>query len=138
MAKPSLSISDVRKIEKALTTWQGKLSWAALVKYLKKKHDITTTRQTLYTYKSIADVFSETKNRLRGTHIVKKNPNVTLKQAELLNKIDSLELDNEQLEKQNALLKGMLNAINCESEKNPSLKEVLRTVRSNYLSNRTQ
>lgn len=139
MAKPSLSMSDVRKVEKTLITWQCKLGWETLVKHLKESHGITTTRQTLCTYKSIAGGFADAKDRLRGIpKAVKKSPNVTLKQAELIQTIDELRLDNGNLEKQNALLKGMLNAINCESETNPVLKEVLRTVRSKYLSSKKQ
>ena len=135
MAKPSLSMSDVRKIEKTLISWQEKLGWEILIKHLKEKHNIKITRQSLCTYKSIADGFLDAKNRLRkNPKEVKSNPNVTLKQAKLIQKIEELKLDNEQLEKQNSLFKGMLNAINCESEKNPSLKEVLRSVRANYLS----
>lgn len=137
MAKPSLSMSEVRKVEKLLNEWQEKLGWDSLVKHLKKKHHIGTTRQTLYSYKSIADAFSEAKDRLRGiTEPVKNNKNITLKQSELILKIEALKLDNKQLEKQNFLLKGLLNAINCETENSPILKEVLVTVRANYMSAR--
>ncbi|HHC6614279.1 TPA: hypothetical protein ACN311_003525 [Vibrio parahaemolyticus] len=135
MAKPSLSMSDVRNIEKALTSWSGKLTWDLLVEHVKDKFNIETTRQTLNTYSSIKTVYNNTKDRLREIpKSVKTNPNVTLKQAELVTRIEALQRDNDQLEKQLNYLKGLLHAINIEaSEKNPLLNEVLATVKRNYI-----
>ncbi|HIF9308843.1 TPA: hypothetical protein ACX6RK_001051 [Photobacterium damselae] len=135
MAKPSLSMSDVRNIEKALTSWSGKLTWDLLVEHVKNKLNIETTRQTLNTYGSIKAGYTDAKDRLRDIPIsVKANPNVTLKQAELVTRIEALQRDNKQLEKQLSYLKGLLHAINTEaSEKNPLLNEVLATVKRNYI-----
>ncbi|HHX8691372.1 hypothetical protein ACJO1Y_19145 [Vibrio parahaemolyticus] len=135
MAKPSLSMSDVRKIEKTLTSWNGTLTWDLLVDHVKEKLNIDKTRQTLQSYGSIKTVYDETKDRLRGIpKSVKANPNVTLKQAELVTRIEALQRDNDQLEKQLNYLKGLLHAINIEaSEKNPLLNEVLATVKRNYI-----
>ncbi|MDE1239831.1 hypothetical protein [Vibrio aestuarianus] len=135
MAKPSLSMSDVRKIEKTLTSWNEKLTWDLLVDHVKEKLNIDKTRQTLQSYDSIKIMYDETKDRLRGTpKSVKANPNVTLKQAELVTRIEALQRDNDQLEKQLNYLKGLLHAINIEaSEKNPLLNEVLATVKRNYI-----
>lgn len=135
MAKPSLSMSDVRKIEKTLTSWNGKLTWDLLVDNVKNKLNIDKSRQTLQSYDSIKSVFNDTKDRLRGTpKSVKANPNVTLKQAELVTRIEAIQRDNEQLEKQLNYLKGLLHAINIEaSEKNPLLNEVLASVKRNYI-----
>ncbi len=136
MAKPSLSMSDVRNIEKTLTSWNGKLTWDLLVEHIRDKFNIDTTRQTLNTYGSIKAGYTNAKDRLRGIpKSVKANPNVTLKQAELVTRIEALQRDNEQLEKQLSYLKGLLHAINTEaSEKNPLLNEVLATVKRNYIS----
>ncbi|EIO4611063.1 hypothetical protein QNF09_002609 [Vibrio alginolyticus] len=135
MAKPSLSMSDVRNIEKALTSWSGKLTWDLLVEHVRDKFNIDTTRQTLNTYGSIKTVYNKTKDRLRGIPTsVHANPKVTLKQAELITRIEALQRDNDQLEKQLNYLKGLLHAINIEaSEKNPLLNEVLATVKRNYI-----
>ncbi|NOI25944.1 hypothetical protein [Vibrio mediterranei] len=136
MAKPSLSMSDVRKIEKALTSWNGKLTWALLVEHLQNRFSIDTTRQTLYTYSSIKAAYIDAKVRLRGVpNSVSSNSNITLKQAELITRIEALQRDNNQLEKQLHYLKGLLHAINAEaSEKNPLLNEVLVTVKRAYVS----
>lgn len=135
MAKPSLSMSDVRKIEKTLTSWNGKLTWDLLVDHVKEKLNIDKTRQTLQSYDSIKIMYDDTKDRLRGIpKSVKANPNVTLKQAELVTRIEALQRDNDQLEKQLNYLKGLLHTINIEaSEKNPLLNEVLATVKRNYI-----
>lgn len=128
-------MSDVRKIEKTLTSWNGTLTWDLLVDHVKEKLNIDKTRQTLQSYGSIKTVYDETKDRLRGIpKSVKANPNVTLKQAELVTRIEALQRDNDQLEKQLNYLKGLLHAINIEaSEKNPLLNEVLATVKRNYI-----
>lgn len=134
MAKLSLSIKDVRNIEKALTSWQGKLTWDALVDLLKEKYNITTTRQTLNTYSSIKISYTNAKSRLRGVHkSVNENPNITLNQAKLIQRIDALKLDNNDLEKQVQYLKGLIHFINTEAENNPSLKELLVTIKNNYV-----
>ncbi|MGR5452241.1 hypothetical protein ACP3V3_21305 [Vibrio sp. PNB22_3_1] len=135
MAKPSLSTSDVRNIEKALTSWSGKLTWDLLVEHVKNKFNIETTRQTLNTYGSIKAEYINAKDRLRGgSKSVKTNPNVTLKQADLVTRIEALQRDNEQLEKQVSYLKELLHVISTEaSEKNPLLNEVLATVKRDYI-----
>ncbi|MCE0558262.1 hypothetical protein [Motilimonas sp. E26] len=136
MAKPILSMTDVRNIEKTLSSWNGKLTWDLLVVSVKDKFNINTTRQTLNTYGSIKAGFTDAKRRLRGVpKSVTTNPNITLKQAELVTRIEGLQRDNEQLEKQLSYLKGLLHVINIEaSEKNPLLNEVLASVKRNYIN----
>lgn len=134
MAKPSLSMSDVRNIEKVLSSWNGKLTWDRLIEKIKAEYNINTTRQTLNTYSSITSVYRDTKDRLRGvSQPVRKSPYVTLKQAELVHRIEALQRDNQQLEHQISYLKGLLHVISIEaSEKNPLLNEVLVTIKRNY------
>lgn len=62
--KPKLSLGDVKKIEKSLRTWKGKLTWDALVEAIQEQYDITATRQTLNTYGSVKEAFDGAKKGL--------------------------------------------------------------------------
>ncbi|MDC5871543.1 hypothetical protein OPW39_22285 [Vibrio europaeus] len=133
--KPKLSLGDVKKIEKSLRTWKGKLTWDVLVETIQEQYDITATRQTLNTYGSVKEAFDGAKKRLRNTSKkVISSPNISLEKVDLVAKIEALEIDNKELEKQNDRLRGILHAIHIESEKTPQLLEVLRTVKVKYLS----
>ena len=66
MALPSLSSQQIRKIEGLIQSWTTKLTWDLLVKRIETDFGIKTTRQTLYTYISIKDMFRNRKQQMRG------------------------------------------------------------------------
>ncbi|ACA88270.1 hypothetical protein [Shewanella woodyi] len=133
MAKPSLSTTQVRQIEKILYRWSGKLTWEELVDQLENELEITTTRQTLNSYSSISGVFKSTKTRLRGiSENYQNSPNVSLEKASLLDKIEKLENEIIGLRTQNQQFQGLLNDIRMEAESTPLLMDLLISVKRKH------
>ena len=97
MAFPSLTTQQQRKIEKLVRGWNTKLTWAFLVSRIYAEFDITTTRQTLNTYKGIKNEYDLKKIELRGASpelkrsITKKDVNLYNENNQLRNEIKRLE-----------------------------------------------
>lgn len=133
MANLSLTIQQVRKIEKILHRWLDKLTWAALVKKIEHDLEIKVTRQTLNTYGSIKQAFDDAKLRLRGTpKSYRKMPQMSLEKVDLVDKIQKLDNEVSGLNKQNQRLRGLLNDIRKEAENNPLLMELLVSVKKQH------
>lgn len=66
MARPKITASQQRKVEVLIRSWEGKLTWALLVKSIELELGLKTTRQTLCTYTGIAVEYREKKAQLRG------------------------------------------------------------------------
>ncbi|MGF1761141.1 hypothetical protein L4D76_25115 [Photobacterium sagamiensis] len=124
MALPSLSTTQIRKIETLIMSWQTKLTWDLLVDRIKSDLDITTTRQTLPTYSSIKAAYQAKKQELRGkptTEFVK----FVKSDLDKFEQIESLKAENEvltqKLDKQLAFIK----KLGVLAESNPPLVALL-------------
>lgn len=62
MARPKITASQQRKVEVLIRRWEGKLTWALLVKSIELELGLKTTRQTLCTYTGIAVEYKEKKS----------------------------------------------------------------------------
>lgn len=106
-----LTRDEQHKIRALIKTWKTKFTWDLLVDAIKSNLEITTTRQTLPTYRAIKKEYGDKKAEFRGVtpEIAKR---VTMSDVEQLKKIERLDAEilikNEIIEKQLVLLRTMM------------------------------
>lgn len=128
MALPSLSTTDVRNIEKMISTWSIKLTWDLLVARIESDLGITTTRQTLNTYGSVKTAFSEQKQKLRGKP---KDSLIKFTQSDmkLAERVEKLMEDNTALEFKIEKQRAFISEIADIAKNNPAVMPVLEAVK---------
>ncbi|PNH90522.1 hypothetical protein [Vibrio diazotrophicus] len=133
MALPSLTTKNTREIEALIRSWSTKLTWALLVDRIKVELDITTTRQTLVTYKSIKETFDNKKLELRGKSVsddlvkdLVKFTQADIDRYEQVNRLEAkISLLEEKVTKQLAFIKQLSEL----ADTNPALIELLNKVK---------
>lgn len=130
MASPSLNTRQIRKIETLIESWVGKLTWELLVEKIKSELDISITRQSLTTYKSIHTAYKHKKQELRG----KGTPELiefTKADIDAFERIQNLEAEVKVLQRQIDSQLAFIKEIGKQSENNPLLTHLLNKVRDN-------
>lgn len=128
MAFPSLNTLQVRKIERLIATWNGKLTWALLVESIESKLKIRTTRQTLHTYSSIKAAYDMSKQRLRGVN--EKFEKVTVCESKRLERIERQQLEIEHLQKKIDTLTAFYTLLIDKAATSPLLMQLLRDIKA--------
>ena len=134
MALPSLSMEQVRKIERMIAAWSGKLTWALLVSRIQAELGIKTTRQTLNTYGSIKSAYDVSKQRLRG--VPERFTKVTLSEAKQWELIERQRLEIEALKKQVNQFIAFNELIVDKARSQPLLMDLLREIKADHLSDK--
>ncbi|EKO3438045.1 hypothetical protein NTE19_001891 [Vibrio fluvialis] len=128
MALPSLTTQDVRKIEALIGSWKTKLTWDLLVERIKVDFDISITRQSLRTYKSIKDVFDYKKQTLRSSSspkdLVEELVKFSKADIDRFEQISRLESQNALLEKKLAKQLAFIKRLSELADATPALLEV--------------
>lgn len=78
MSKPKLNSENINKIKKMIIAWEGKLTWALLIKAIKSDLGISVSRTAIVKYPSIHWVFGDKKDRLKGA-VVEPTDHITAK-----------------------------------------------------------
>ena len=102
MAAPSLSTEQIRKIERLIDIWNGKLTWALLILHISDHLDIKTTRQTLDKYPSIKSAYDRAKARARGRgnmDLTQEFVRFTESDVKQFERLKRLEAENESLKR---------------------------------------
>ncbi|MEZ9385769.1 hypothetical protein AB4181_01225 [Vibrio lentus] len=128
MALPSLNTSQVRKIERLIATWNGKLTWVLLIESIESDLKIKTTRQTLNTYSSIKSAYDLSKQRLRG--VKEKFVNITVSEAEQLERLERQHHEIEHLQHKIDTFTAFYTQLIDKASTSPLLMQLLREIKA--------
>ena len=79
-------------IERMIRLWEGKMTWAALIKAVEIEFGLKVTRQTLEDYKGIYTAYKQKKELLRGVD-PKFDRSIVKSDVKLKNRLDKLQAE---------------------------------------------
>ncbi|PSV91671.1 hypothetical protein CTN01_14030 [Photobacterium angustum] len=133
MALLKLTSPQVRKIERLLDSWRGKLTWQRLIDKIKSDLNVEISRQSLNTYPSIKDSYVAAKHRLKGVgQVLEQVHDISFKEVDLLKENTKLKLELEGMSERFNNLQGFFVELNKAAKNNPLLMETLMDVNKSY------
>ncbi|MDU0111750.1 hypothetical protein RT723_01735 [Psychrosphaera aquimarina] len=88
-AKQKVTVETQFSIERIIRLWEGKFTWAALIKAVEIELGLKVTRQTLEDYKGIYTAYKQKKEMLRGVD-PKFDRSIVSSDVKLKNRLDKL------------------------------------------------